>query len=348
MAKKQIKNEAVKEPSVVIKPLGRMGGLDTIHVSLIVLVVIMAGLLLAVTWNSTVQPVTLQQNCTYQAQNGTCITPLHNSSQVRMAVEKFIAGYAYNNTSESLFPYTTAVNSMSITFIPVSREWYVTVPTQDLYSNTTFSLEFIFNDVNSTITPFTQAVSPNISTDNYVQSYGVVSLYGKAACSVSTPAQVYWFIDPYSPGSIHSLVTLSSLETSSNDIQAHIEVLYTQYSAQIAKSYGINNTQAFGKYVFCASQQSNFTSFADTLNSVYNGQYMSPSLLATLAKNSGLNSSALQICIANSSEIISRQSVIAKYYNVTSTPIAVTNCEYQSIPQTEQYALCLTNSTLCK
>ncbi|MCL5008659.1 MAG: hypothetical protein M1156_02085 [Candidatus Marsarchaeota archaeon] len=343
----------VKEPSVVVKPLGKLGGLDGIHLSLIALVVIMAALLFVVSGGSRVQATnsttTIQQNCQYSESNGTCLVPLHNASQIRLDIEKFIASYAYLNTSYSLLPYITDVNAMNISYVASGHIWYVTVPVKSLSGNSTVYLGFSVNDKNSSITPFIQSITPSLSTPDYVKSYGVVELAGKAACSTSLPVSVYWFIDPYSPGSISSLAQLNSINSKfKGSVQTHIEILYTQYSAQVAASHGINNTQALGKYLFCASQQPSFPEFASTLNSTYDGQYVSPSFLAAMSKNSGLNSTQLDACMNNSSAIISRQSVLAQYYNVTSTPLVVTDCQFQSIPQTTQYALCIANSTLCK
>ncbi|MCL5427789.1 MAG: hypothetical protein M1321_01255, partial [Candidatus Marsarchaeota archaeon] len=193
------------------------------------------------------------------------------------------------------------------------------------------------------------AVKPSLTTQNYVKSYGVVMLQGKVACSTASPLQIYWFIDPYSPGSVRSLETMEGIQSRfPAGVQTRLEVLYTPYSQQIALSHGIGNTQAFGKYLFCASQQQNFSRFVNSVNSSYDGLYMSPQFLSTLANDSGLNRIALDSCIANSSVVIARQSVLAAYYNVTSTPMIVTNCQYQSIPQAEQYAMCAANSTFCR
>ncbi len=344
---------ALKGPSVVVKPLGRLGGLDGIHLSLMALVMVMAALLLVISSNNGIRATnsttTLAYNCTTAAANGTCTAPIHNASQVRLAVEQFIARYSYLNTSYSLLPYISDVNSMTVSYSPSSGSWYASVPTKAPGNNSTVYLSFIYNDRSASVMPFIQAVTPSLATQNYVKSYGVMQLTGKASCSVPYPEQVYWFIDPYSPGSISRLKDLTALESQfGNAMQAHLEILYTQYSAQVADAYGINNTEALGNYLFCASSQQNFTRFVSTVNSTYSDKYMSPSFLATLAKDSGLDANALGTCMGNATGVIARQSVLAQYYNVTSTPLVITDCQYQSIPQTEQYALCIANSTLCK
>jgi hypothetical protein len=160
---------------------------------------------------------------------------------------------------------------------------------------------------------------------------------------------MYWFVDPYSPGSIRELGYLTSIESKYNSTQVspHLEILFTQYSTTVSQSYGVNNTAAIGKYLFCASQQPKFGAFASTLNNSYNNNYMSPGLLAQVASNAGLNTTTLNSCLGSSSTPINNQAVLAQYYNVTSTPLVVTDCQYQSIPQTTSKALCLANSKLC-
>ncbi len=355
MAKKtSAKNpDRLEEPSVVVRPLGKFGGLDSIHLSLILLVAIMAVLLLAVAYTNNgallknVTANSTQLNCAYGTANDVCLTPIHNSSQIKLAIEKFIASYAYINTSDSLLPYITNVDSMNLSYSSNSSEWYAKAPAKTT-ANTIFYLSFVVSDKNLSIMPFIQSVTPSLSTQNYVESYGVVRLAGKSSCSTSSPEQVYWFIDPYSPGSISTLANLISLESGlGSKIQPYLEILYTSASAHVADTYGINHTMALGKYLFCASQQQNFSRFASTLNSSYDGQYLSPSFLSTIANNSGLDLAALSSCIGTSAAIINRQAVLASYYNVTSTPLVVTDCQYQSIPQTAQYSLCVANSTLC-
>ncbi|MCL5427687.1 MAG: hypothetical protein M1321_00725, partial [Candidatus Marsarchaeota archaeon] len=203
MAKKEEDKGRLKEPSVVVKPLGRLGGLDGIHVALIVLVAIMAALLLAVSsFNRPTQAVpnnaTNRTACAYAFSNGTCASPLHNASQVRLSIERLIASYSYLNTSYALLPYITETNSMSLTYLPDSGEWYAVAPISQPGVNGTIYLSFLYNDKNSSITPFIQAVKPSLTTQNYVKSYGVVMLQGKVACSTASPLQIYWFIDPYS------------------------------------------------------------------------------------------------------------------------------------------------------
>lgn len=345
------KEQNAKEPRVVVKPLGRFGGLDAIHLSLMALVVIMAALLVVVTYNGQVGPVlniSGTQTCAYGAVNGSCVTPLHNQSQAVAAAERFLAGYTSTNSSLSVIPYVAAVNSMNVSYAPQAREWYVTVPIISPASNSTFAVALAVSDKNLSVTPFIQTISPTSTTQNYVESYGIIRLAGKSACSTATPTQIYWFIDPYAPGSVRSVAQLAAMEDRlGSKIDARLEILYTQSSQQIANSYGLNNTLALGQYMFCASEQSNFSAFARTVNATYDGQYVSPATLATEASDSGLNGTSLASCMNTSSMLINRQAVLANYYNVTSTPVIVTDCQYQSIPQTVSEALCTVNSALC-
>lgn len=337
----------VKEPSVIVKPLGWLGGLDGIHLSLMVLVVILIALLLAVS-SSGKQLGSGQLNCTYGSVNGTCIAPLHNQSQVLLAAGRFIAGYTSVNSSLSLLPYISDMANASVSYGLESGSWNVKVPEKNPYSQTTFYLQLSVNDTNLSVLPFIQSASPSAATDNYVSAYGTVKLAGKSACSVTSPTQVYWFIDPYASGSIGSLASLLSLESAQGSrIAPHLEILYTQASQGMAGTYGLNNTLLFGQYLFCASQQPNFSVFARTVNSTYSGLYMSPGTLQTLANDSSLNQGELSSCITGAGTFINRQAVLAQYYNITSTPLVITDCQYQSIPQTTSSALCVANTTLC-
>ncbi len=353
MAKEDTKPRSLQEPSVVVKRLGRLGGLDGIHLSLMVLVVIMAALLLVVTYNRSTGPVlniSGTQVCTYGAVNGSCVNPIHNQSQVALIAGRFLASYALVNSSFSVIPYISAVNATDFYYSPASDNWYVMVPeiTPQGNSTSTFWMQLVINDKNSSVLSFIQNIAVSGSTQNYVQSYGVVRLAGKSACEISNPTQVYWFIDPYAPGSVKSVAQLASIENKlGSKVGAHLEVLFTQASQTIANSYGLNDTLAFGQYLFCASQQANFSAFAKTVNATYHSQYISPGTLSVLATDSDLNLSTLGSCLASAAGPINRQSVLANYYNVTSTPLVVTNCQYQSIPQTVSYALCAANSTLC-
>ncbi len=150
----------VKEPSVIVKPLGWLGGLDGIHLSLMVLVVILIALLLAVSASGR-QLGSGQLNCTYGSVNGTCIAPLHNQSQVLLAAGRFIAGYTSVNSSLSLLPYISDMANASVSYGLESGAWNVKVPEKNPYSQTTFYLQLSVNDTNLSVLPFIQSASPS-------------------------------------------------------------------------------------------------------------------------------------------------------------------------------------------
>ncbi|MDE1846039.1 MAG: hypothetical protein KGH53_02050, partial [Candidatus Micrarchaeota archaeon] len=76
--------KAAKEAGIVVRPLGKMGGLDNIHVALIGLVVLLVALLLVVSSTSGgAGPVNSTQSCAYGSLNGSCVVPLHNASEVK-------------------------------------------------------------------------------------------------------------------------------------------------------------------------------------------------------------------------------------------------------------------------
>ena len=86
--------KAIKEPSVVIKPIGRFGGLDAIHVAMGVLILILIALLVVV---ASTKPAILSVvnkssslNCTYGAKSGACVQPIHTSAEVKAVAERFL------------------------------------------------------------------------------------------------------------------------------------------------------------------------------------------------------------------------------------------------------------------
>ncbi len=340
----------IKEARIIIRPIGRLGGLDGIHLSLIILIAILMALLLVVSYPGSLpqQNATLR-NCTYGTYNGTCILPKQSPADVRLAAERFLASYADVNTSLSLLPFVADVKNMSLAYLPQAAQWYATLPLINPAYNSTIYFAMLISDKDtSSIVPLLQTMGPGSLSNDYTVSRGVVKLAEKSACQTASPLHIDWFIDPYAPGAVKSLLDAVAEEKSmGSSINLTIEILFTQSSQVISKAYGLNDTLALGEYLFCASQQSQFGTFVGKLNSIYANAYISPQIASELANASSLNRSALQSCLGSAGTLINRQAVLAKYYNITSTPSVVTNCEYLSIPQTESYAICYSNSTLC-
>ncbi|MEM3781351.1 MAG: hypothetical protein QXT43_00110 [Candidatus Micrarchaeaceae archaeon] len=330
------------EPRIIVKPLGRFGGLDNIHVALIVVVALLIALLLVVSYS---KPVIIKQS-----NNTTIAKPAHSGAEALAQVQRLLASYGTANSSLSLLPYIAEVQNYSLAYVASENEWLVTVPAVNPATGTRFVLGFLVNDTNiSKIVPFIQTVTPSPISNNSVAYQGVVKLYNKYQCSTQRPLQLYWFIDPYEPGAIRSLLNASELESQFNgNISIGIKILNTQATQNIAKDYGIANAQLLGKFIFCASNQSDFSGFVNYLNSEYTGSFMGLGELSNIANESGLNYSSLIECVNNSQTTLNDQALLAQYYNITQTPSVVVNCEYLTIPETARNAICYANSTICR
>ncbi len=345
-------NKKLSEPSILVKPVSKFGGLDNIHVALIVLVVILILLIVVMSYTNKISVVNITQgnNCTYGSVNGTCTSPINNQSQAKLEAEKILAGYSTSNSSLSLLPYLSNVNGANVSYLPATRQWYASIPYSSPTTSNTYLLGILMKDSNlSKFTTFVQALGGTSSpTKNYVVAPGVIKLYGQSSCG-SGSTQAYWFIDPYAPGSVPSLINATSLESKfAGRINVSVKILFTEYSQRIANTYGLNNTLNLGKYILCGSVQNNFTGFAKSLNSSFTGTYMPSYILQGIAEQSGFNMTSLNSCIASSSQsVMNSQALQAKYYNITSSTAVLTDCQYLSIPQTARAAACYANSALC-
>ncbi|MGI0141444.1 MAG: DsbA family protein [Candidatus Micrarchaeales archaeon] len=338
------------ETKIVVRPIGGLGGLDGIHVALIVLVAILIGLLLAVSYSHPQIITNSSSSCTYGSLNGSCTNPIHNFSSVKVRVGQILASYASVNGSLSILPYFSSMQNMTADYIPASKEWLATVPVMNPLTGNSFSASFLLQDSNlSLINPYLQTSTTSKIFSDYVVSQGVVRLSGKVSCLQQSPIQQYWFIDPYAPGSIQSLANFTSLQQKySSKVNQSIKIVFGSASLGIASQIdNVNNTQALGKYIFCASSQSNFTRFTSNLESIYANSYVSPALLSQAANQSRLNIPELNTCLANATTDLNAQVLLAQYYNITATPSVITDCIYQSIPQTAGKADCYANSTIC-
>jgi hypothetical protein len=340
-------SEKIREPSILIRPINRMGGLDNIHVALLALVAILVILLLLVSYyrpalptNST-QTTTVYSNSTY--------SPVHTPAQIKTISEQLLASYAQTNSSLSVLPYYANVSAMSVSYIPSSSDWYVQIPSVSPSGNSTFYISAIISDKNgSVVTPFIQLAKPPVISKNTVVAPGVINLAGKPSCISSNPLNIYWFIDAYAPGSVQSLRNITSLESNyGSKVNVSVKILYGSSTAQIADQVGTLNAQELGKYILCSSTQPNFPRFVSVLNSIYNNDYISQNTLQSISSTSGLNQTALNTCISNANGPINAQMLLAQYYNITSNPSIIVNCEYQAIPQTVNKAICYAKGSIC-
>ena len=348
-----------KELEIVIRPIGKFGGLDNIHIALIALVAILVMLMAIISYSkpqvlvsSNVSNATCSSFCANQIAS-LSIKPLHTQGEVINYTERVLATYNFINMNSSLgtyLPFYSNVSMINASYSPSSGEWYVVVPIKNPISNSTFYASFEIYDKNLTLArSYIQTISPNKILSYQVVYPGVIAIPGKFACNVASPIQVFWFIDPYAPGSIYSLEQILKLENEfGSNINVSVKILFGAYTDLIGSRYGVFNSQELGKYILCASQQKNFSSFVINLNALYSSNYMNNQTLYTIAKYSGLDMPMLNSCILNSTTLINRQTLLAEYYNITATPAVIVNCKYLTLPQTVANGVCFTNETLCK
>ncbi len=337
----------IKSPSILIRPITRLGGLDNIHVALLALVVILMALLMLISYYKPIGVPPSNQTTTAIPPNYS-VYMIHTPAQIKAIAERLIAGYAMTNSSISVLPYITNVSAMTVSYVPSMKDWYVQAPFRSPSSNATVYFSALISDATGgLVAPFMQAARPPQSGGQVV-SQGVVKLSGRSYCSVQNPLRVSWFIDPYAPGAIASLKNLTELQSAYPDkVNISVDILYGSSFQYIANSAGTLNAQALGKYILCSSGQQRFPAFVSALNSVYDNGYLSPNALQSISATAGINQTQLNSCIADSGSAINAQAILAQYYNITFTPAVIVNCEYQAIPQTAREAICYANSTIC-
>ena len=350
MPKKKNDIENIKEKSIIIRPLGKRGGFDSIHLALIALAVVLV--LLVVSISYTKEIIIRNEsasNCTYGSSNNTCIAPVSNSSEIRAEFARIVAAYADSNSSLSLLPYLANTSTITEQYLPSSRAWLAGIRGFNPATNQSFYFSVMINDTNnSEFTPLVEVQRPAKLTRDTLVSTGVIKLGGKYACTAQKPVQVYWFIDPYSPGALASMSELALLQERFNSsVNVTLKMLYTQSSVRIADQVGIANAQALSGYLYCASEQKNFIRFEENINAQYAGTYVSPQTLAITSNQTGLNYTEMSSCLASYPQTFERQNLLSSYYNITTSPIVVTNCDFMSLPQTASSAVCYSNSTIC-
>ncbi len=344
----------IKEPTIIVKPISKLGGLDNIHVALIALVVVLILLLLVITYSKP--PVAIRNetlsNCTYGAVNGSCVVPMHNASQIGGVAQRLLATYANTNSSLSVLAYVTNVLQMTELYVPGENAWLVTVPSVNPANNQTFHIAMLINDKNlSQVTPYYQLPAPSTISSNKVVAQGVIQV-NQPACGIAGPLREWWFIDPYAPGGMQSLVQMAGIDSAYNGtINATLKILYSSYTADIGRQVGNSSAQALGRYLLCSTTQRNFKEYVSAVNALYSGGYLSPNTLQSAAQGAGLNTTALANCVSilnsGTDTIINEQSLLADHYNISFTPAVVTDCEYLSQPQGAIRAACYANSTFC-
>jgi hypothetical protein len=317
-----------QEPVFLVKPASRLGGLDYLHVSLIALVVILVALAFVLSnFRGTVV-------CASGVLNGTCVTPVHNASQVRLAAGRVLAAYSTVNSTLALLPYYSFINSSTASYIANRGEWLVVIPYLDPFTNETFNMSMLLYDSNLTLAqPFIQTIGPRLYSNNSVVAPGTIELSGKSYCSYTPPIPVYLMVDPYAPGAVSSIMQAINLSRLNSKVNVSYDFLFSSYAISKYRTYGVNTTQLLGGYLACASAQPKFGQFIDNLSTVYSGEPLSAALLSQIASSSGLNMSSFNLCMANIAPVLVHQAQLASFYNVTATPSYIVNCKYSTIPQ---------------
>ncbi|MCL5430371.1 MAG: hypothetical protein M1504_02745 [Candidatus Marsarchaeota archaeon] len=336
MEKATKRNKKEAQPVLIVKPVSKTLGLDYLHISLIALVIILVALAFALSGFRPGQGVI---NCPYGIMNSSCAGPIHTSAQALSAAEQALVGYSDVNTSLSLLPYYSLVNQSSVSYLNASDEWLVVIPYRDpLLKNQTFSISLLLYDSNLTlVTPYLQTLKPPYQTVGRTVAFGVVNITGRVLCTTTTPVPMYTFIDPYAPGAIAAIYKgINASAKYGNEINNSYKFIYTGYAQKYYSTYGINQTQLAGRYLFCASKQpSKFVAFLKNYSIESTGNPLDNLSLEGIVVGSGLNTTKFDSCLLyNSTQILDAQASLASFYNVSMTPAYVVNCKYETIPQT--------------
>jgi hypothetical protein len=336
MPRNQKKTAMKKEPVFIIRPVQKNLGLDYLHITLIVLVVALIALAFGI---SAFKPGPV--GCQYGTINGTCATPVHNSTQALHAAEQIIASYGSINTSISLLPYYTLVNQSTVTYNPVQGQWYVSVPYIDPVSKSkTFRVSFSIYDTNLTLaTPYTQMISPVTYTNNSVVGLGSVAIAPRAMCKTTAPIPVYLVTDPYSSGAFGAISQAVNTARTNSQINMSYYFVFGQPAISQYKGYGAGATQQLGQYLSCASYQPHFQGFAANVSSVFTGVPIPNATLENIAQASNINTTQLNSCLVNASQSLDFQAQLAALYSIQSGPSFVVNCKYDTIPYTLNYSI---------
>ncbi len=323
------KRDKKQEPVFLVKPVSRHGGLDNLHISLIVLAVLLAALAFVLAnFHSTVV-------CAAGELNGTCITPIHTPAQAIGAAGKAIAAYSSLNSTLALLPYYSLMNESVASYIANRNEWLVTVPYIDPFTGEHLNFTMMFYDSNLTLAQaLTQTIMPSAYSGKSVVALGTVELQGRSPCTYTSPVPVYMFVDPYAPSALQDMAAAANFSAAhASEVNMSYKFIFSSYAISRYKQYGVNGTQLLGGYLACASAQPRFAQFIGNLSAVYSGSPLSGSLLYQIANASGLDMGEFSSCMQNVSVALVHQAQLAYIYNVTVNPSFVVNCKYSTIPQ---------------
>ncbi|MEM0147527.1 MAG: hypothetical protein QXD11_01535 [Candidatus Micrarchaeaceae archaeon] len=333
---KKVSKNKKPEPVFIVKAATKHGGLDYLHISLIILVIILIALTFALSFFKA--PVILPS--TNSSNASTFTNASINNATVISKAETILAGYSLVNTSLSLLPYYIITNSISA--IPlVNGDWLVTAKfVSPLANNSVFNISLILYKNLSLKNSFMETIKPKIQSNTKVSAYGTIQINGRYNCNYTLPISVYLITDPYAPLALNSILNAINLSSNeANKISVSYYFVFAKYSMALYNKYGVYTTQLLGDYLACTSKQSNFKAFVENLSKIFTGVPVSQSMLNQLAIGSNIDMPELSSCISNASSLLNNQAILASFYNVTSTPIFIVNCHYISLPQTVASAI---------
>ncbi len=333
MVKEMVKSEKAarkdQKQVFIVKSATRSGGLDYLHISLIILVIILIGLAFSLSRFSSVRLV----NCQYGINNGTCSTASANSLQALRSAEKIIAGYSTVTTSLSLLPYYTLPSHYNASYIANSDKWLVYAPYTNPYTGNIISMYVLLNRNLTLNTSLMQTLPPSEVTDNYVVASGTISIKNKSLSTTNTPIPVNLIIDPYVSGAMSAIkFAVNTSKKYSKNITMEYDFIFTNAASSKYSGYGKAETQQLANYLFCASKHANFYNFTNNLSKIFVGNPLTHSRLAGIINQSGMNYTQILDCVATSSKQMYYQSVFAEFYKVTTTPLFIVNGKYETIP----------------
>ncbi len=328
-----------KEPVFIVKPVIKGHGLDYLHITLAVLVIILIGVAFALTFSKPATVVT--QSCQSSNSIAGC-GPAHNQSQVLSAAEHALVYYGNINSSLSLLPYYSLINSSTAYYVPSGKYWLVLIPYLSPFNRAAvLNFSMLIYDSNLSVkSAFVNSLTPINEGGKSVVGLGTVGLDNTAVCNTTRPLPVYLITDPYAPGALPAIrTTINASAKYGDSIDVKYFMVFSSYAIAKYQGYGVQQTQQLGNYMYCASKQQNFRQFISNLSIAYTGQPPSDATLEDVALGSSLNATALNACLSNSSTAIDYQAEFASHYNITSTPQLIVNCKYITIPQTLDYAI---------
>ena len=331
------------EPIFIVKPALKRGGLDYLHIALIALVLILVALAASLATFRSYEVCGYGINAT-----GSCIVPVHNSSQAFSAAEAVLAGYSTLNSSLALLPYYTYVNESEVSYLPKTNEWLAVFPYLDPLTNSKSNFSILLYGNNLSLAQSSiQTIPPLNITGNRVTAFGAIAMKDKVLCASKPPIPIYSIIDPYAPGSISALqAAINASNKYGSRINMSYKFIFTGNAIEKYPKYGVRRTQQLGYYLFCASQQPTFPSFVKYLGDVFDGNPPSNSTMATLLSDANVNQTQFATCLGSAASALQYQAVLANYYNVTQTPQFIVDCKYLALPETLSPAINYTLSSI--